>query len=455
MRGLPAAARHRRATAARFIYDSHELYVEAGLNARRPAPARRAMQRLERSSAMGMDALVTVNDDLALRLGPTLGAPRVVVVRNCPPVGPLVEPRPDRLRAALDLAAGTPVALYHGGFMPDRGLVETILAWRRPELAGVHLVLMGWGTLEASLRELAADPASGGRVHLLPPVPPESIAPVGRLGRCGAHADPTAHPQRAPLHPQQALRMPGRGHARRLVRLPGGAASSSMTRTGPSARSVIRPIRRPSRPPCGPSSTCPPRRRPRGALPPAPPPTADTGRRESGRLLALYEDLVTGTRNGAPAGHVPGPRHGRVRLADEAAGSVDGRPRSPGADHRPRVARRSRRGDPDRWGGGRTRRRGCRVTPGERRPRPAAPAGWRSGAGRPGVAGHGGPGPRGASRRRWRGRVPRDGLPGPTRGPAPGWPRRATARLRRPGHLCRVQQPGPHATPGAGAVPAA
>ncbi len=175
MRGLPAAAQHRRSTAARFIYDSHELYVEAGLNARRPAPARQAMRRLERRSAMGMDALVTVNDALAVRLGTSLGAPRTVVVRNCPPVGPLAEPRPDRLRAALDLAADTPVALYHGGFMPDRGLVETILAWRRPELARVHLVLMGSGALEGSLRELAADPASGGRVHLLPPVPPEAL----------------------------------------------------------------------------------------------------------------------------------------------------------------------------------------------------------------------------------------------------------------------------------------
>jgi glycosyltransferase involved in cell wall biosynthesis len=176
MRALPAARRLREATGAAFVYDSHELFVEAGLNGRRPIIARQAMRRLERHMATGADALVTVNDELATALRPALGLPRAVVVRNCPPRwSPLPGPPPDHLRRALGLPAGTPLALYHGGFMPDRGLVETVLAWRRPELAAVHLVLMGSGVLRATLADLAAAPAAGGRVHLLPAVPPDEL----------------------------------------------------------------------------------------------------------------------------------------------------------------------------------------------------------------------------------------------------------------------------------------
>jgi glycosyltransferase involved in cell wall biosynthesis len=48
---------------------------------------------------------------------------------------------------------------------------------RRPGLAQAHLVLLGSGALEPELRRLAAEPAAGGRVHLVPPVPPDLLLP--------------------------------------------------------------------------------------------------------------------------------------------------------------------------------------------------------------------------------------------------------------------------------------
>src|SRR5690606_27348334 len=61
LRALPAAiaARDRLGCGA-IVYDSHEIFAEAGEHARRPAVARRAIAALERRLARSADALVTV-----------------------------------------------------------------------------------------------------------------------------------------------------------------------------------------------------------------------------------------------------------------------------------------------------------------------------------------------------------------------------------------------------------
>jgi glycosyltransferase involved in cell wall biosynthesis len=178
--GLPAAARAAGRDRAQLVYDSHELYLDSGAVTGRSPAAVRWLDQLERRLASHADALVTVNDALAERLGPRLRARRIVVVHNCPPRPSADSARDaaaegDRLRRAAGLAPGTPVVLYHGGFRPARGLEPLLEAVRRPELGDVHLALLGFGPLREQLEAAASDPATGGRIHVLGPVPPEEV----------------------------------------------------------------------------------------------------------------------------------------------------------------------------------------------------------------------------------------------------------------------------------------
>lgn len=174
---LPAAARARRRGGGALVYDAHEVFLEAGSHARRPRWARRLMAAYERRLARRADLVLTVNDSLADLLASRWAVARPTVVRNCAPAWTPPQPPPDLLRQALALPPGTPLLLYHGGFLPDRGLPELIAVLARPALAAAHLVLLGEGPLAPRLRELAAGPAVAGRVHLLAAVPPDELLP--------------------------------------------------------------------------------------------------------------------------------------------------------------------------------------------------------------------------------------------------------------------------------------
>lgn len=172
---LPVAIDLAGAAAAPFVYDARDLYAEGNNIARLPTPLRAIFARRERSWARRAAAVLTVNESLADELERRLGVARPTVILNVQvPYAP-PDPRPDHLRTALGLPAGTRIVLYHGGFMRDRGLPETIAAMRTPGLEAAHLVLMGSGVLEPTLSALAADPGLGGRVHLLPPVLPADL----------------------------------------------------------------------------------------------------------------------------------------------------------------------------------------------------------------------------------------------------------------------------------------
>jgi glycosyltransferase involved in cell wall biosynthesis len=158
-----------------LVYDSHEIFLESGSHAVRPAWARRIFRRREAAWAGQADALVTVNDALARELGARYAPHRVVVVHNClPRPGPAADgPRP--LRAALDIGGDTPVALYHGVFSKHRGLEELVAAAALPDLDGAHVVFLGYGSLTAELRALVASSPAAGRLHVLAAVAPDAL----------------------------------------------------------------------------------------------------------------------------------------------------------------------------------------------------------------------------------------------------------------------------------------
>lgn len=177
MSGLPAAIAARRRAGGAVIYDSHEIYVEMGMNAELPRVARVALRALECRLANQAAALVTVNDDLAEVLGQAFGMQgRTVVVRNCPRRWEPPVTDPALLRSSLGIGVDVPLVLSHGFLVEHRGLEQVAAALRLPDLARVHAVFMGRGPLAPNLRALAADPALEGRLHVLDAVPPEDLA---------------------------------------------------------------------------------------------------------------------------------------------------------------------------------------------------------------------------------------------------------------------------------------
>jgi glycosyltransferase involved in cell wall biosynthesis len=159
-----------------LLYDSHEVFLESGRWAKSPAFIRRILaNRFEQPALRQAAALIAVNPQVIEVLAKRYEIPaRQVVTYNCPPAwNP--EPRGTELRAAIGVDAAAQVVLYHGGFSAHRGLEELLDAKRDPRLANVHLVFLGYGPLEDTLRAAAADPAYGGRVHVLKAVAPEVL----------------------------------------------------------------------------------------------------------------------------------------------------------------------------------------------------------------------------------------------------------------------------------------
>ena len=175
--GLEAAGRARQRTGGALIYDSHEIFLESGSNAQRPAWLKAILARSEHRWIRQAVALVTVNQALATDLGARYQPRRTVVVHNAPARWTPPSPRPDLIRAATGIPAEEPIALYHGGFSAHRGLEQLAAAILRPGLEQVHAVYLGYGSQRAMLDRLVLDPRYGGRLHVLDAVPPEALLP--------------------------------------------------------------------------------------------------------------------------------------------------------------------------------------------------------------------------------------------------------------------------------------
>ena len=153
------------------VYDSHEIFTEAGANAALPAGIRAAMRSRERAWVQRASAVLTVNESLADTLRARLGV-EVTVVRNCSiPPGSGASP----LRAAIGVGPAEPVVIYHGSVTIGRGIERLIASFGDPRLAAAHLVIMGYGPLRPTIQVMAAASSASERIHVLPPVPPADV----------------------------------------------------------------------------------------------------------------------------------------------------------------------------------------------------------------------------------------------------------------------------------------
>jgi glycosyltransferase involved in cell wall biosynthesis len=168
---LPVGAALSRATGARLIYDSHELYPEVSTLS--PLEAR-VWRVVERALIGRADEVVTVCESIAGELSARHGVPRPHVLLNCPPRPVPASGDRDLLRRKAGLAGDEPLVLYQGGFVPNRGLAAFVRAGHHVRRG--TLVLMGWGRLEEELRAIVAAEGLEGRVVITGPVPPEELA---------------------------------------------------------------------------------------------------------------------------------------------------------------------------------------------------------------------------------------------------------------------------------------
>jgi glycosyltransferase involved in cell wall biosynthesis len=175
--GIPVGLDLGRRDRAPVVYDARDIYVEARNIARLPGPARRLFGRVERRWARQAGRVMTVNQAYAEVMAARFGLGLPAVVMNCPyrpPSAAAAVDRPRRFHERLALAATDRVVLYHGGLADERGIDQLIAAL--PSLPGeAHLVLLGYGPRSAALAAEAERPIHGGRLHVLPAVPPAEL----------------------------------------------------------------------------------------------------------------------------------------------------------------------------------------------------------------------------------------------------------------------------------------
>jgi glycosyltransferase involved in cell wall biosynthesis len=173
--GIPVGLALGRRDGAPVIYDARDIYVDARNIARLPAFARRLFAGVERRWARRAARVMTVNRPYAEVMAERFGVALPAIVLNASYRRPTTTAHPKPLlHERLGLTSEARLVLYHGGLSPDRGIEQLIDAL--PLLpADVHLVLLGYGPLETSLRAQATEPALTGRLHLLPAVPPGEL----------------------------------------------------------------------------------------------------------------------------------------------------------------------------------------------------------------------------------------------------------------------------------------
>lgn len=151
---------------ARYVYDSHELFLEAGTATRLPGPMRALLGRLERRIARRASAVLTVNRSIAAELTRRYGVEPIVVL-NVP--ARWRPPARDPFAAELGLGSRS-VVLYHGALSPHRGIEQLVEVARHlpPERV---VVILGDGPMERDLAASADASELRGRLFVHRAVP--------------------------------------------------------------------------------------------------------------------------------------------------------------------------------------------------------------------------------------------------------------------------------------------
>jgi glycosyltransferase involved in cell wall biosynthesis len=172
---LPIADIVARATGARLIYDSHELWSDPDYPSYRRFPGYifRLAVLMEKYFARRAAAVITVSEGIAKRMAATMSISTPVVVRNLP--NKLKRDRTTEqhhLHSALNLDPAVPIILHLGALCEDRG-IEILISALEAVCEPAVVVLLGSGESETyveRLKDQARKLGVGKRVYFMPPI---------------------------------------------------------------------------------------------------------------------------------------------------------------------------------------------------------------------------------------------------------------------------------------------
>jgi glycosyltransferase involved in cell wall biosynthesis len=188
---LPVAYMAARRNKGKFVYDSHELYLERNKPQPSSRPWKFVLSRVEAFLARRADAVLTVNETLGKVLALRYRIPRPFVVLNTP-AG--FEHKVDSgkrnglLREQLKISPDAKVLIYVGSIKSNRGLEEVIQALKH--LNGCCLVCVGYGDdrYKRILLNLADKCGVSDRFFFFGPVPTGQVVPLAAGADLGVAA---------------------------------------------------------------------------------------------------------------------------------------------------------------------------------------------------------------------------------------------------------------------------
>lgn len=163
---LPVGAAIKRQTGALLVWDAHEIYEEVAQgDASHATMCRELLRRHQRD----VNHFITINESIAEFYRshyPSL--PPAVIVKNATPYTPRVA-YDGRMHEACQIPREQKIVLYQGGFAEKRGLRLLVEAAEYLN-ADWTLVMMGWGKLEAELKEMGEHINAARRNRAVPAV---------------------------------------------------------------------------------------------------------------------------------------------------------------------------------------------------------------------------------------------------------------------------------------------
>jgi glycosyltransferase involved in cell wall biosynthesis len=177
--GVAVAAKRRRP--APLVYDAHELYHAQSIL---PKKTRERYRRRERRLIRHVDLAITVNDFIARAMADDYGHPKPEVLLNAAPRQSKAV-REAGLRERLKFSPSDQIILYQGWISPERG-IESLVRAARHFPPDVHLVVIGYGDYDRTLRRLSAEQGTDdGRVIFFGGVDSDDLPPLTRSADIG------------------------------------------------------------------------------------------------------------------------------------------------------------------------------------------------------------------------------------------------------------------------------
>lgn len=145
----------------KVVYDAHEYQTALPYIGETERNFRKWVEKL---LLRYVDGMITVSNEIAEEYAKNYGIQKPELVMNCPPYREPV--KTNTFRNQFNIAANTPVFLYQGALVPNRGIEEILEAAERAK-SNFAVVFMGYGVLEEKIKEMVS---RNGKVFFQPAV---------------------------------------------------------------------------------------------------------------------------------------------------------------------------------------------------------------------------------------------------------------------------------------------